>query len=127
MEDLIQEYESLKSDYNRIIVNAFNSDDFADYTENLFTAHSCAIEGNSFSVNETKELKEKGLDLKIYNKSLFEAFEILEMERGQHIASLWGGLFTLERTAHAAAFAERSGTAGGRRSCAPVPRGCPGR
>ena len=62
MEDLIQEYESLKSDYNRIIVNAFNSDDFADYTENLFTAHSCAIEGNSFSVNETKELKEKGLD-----------------------------------------------------------------
>ena len=78
MEDLIQEYESLKSDYNRIIVNAFNSDDFADYTENLFTAHSCAIEGNSFSVNETKELKEKGLDLKIYNKSLFEAFEILD-------------------------------------------------
>ena len=78
MEDMIQEYESLKSDYNRIIVNAFNSDDFADYTENLFTAHSCAIEGNSFSVNETKELKEKGLDLKIYNKSLFEAFEILD-------------------------------------------------
>ena len=51
MEDMIQEYESLKSDYNRIIVNAFNSDDFADYTENLFTVHSCAIEGNSFSVN----------------------------------------------------------------------------
>lgn len=78
MEDVIQEYEKLKSEYKKIIVDAFNPDDFAEYTENLFTAHSCAIEGNSFSVNETRELKERGLDLKIYNRSLFEAFEILD-------------------------------------------------
>ncbi|WP_034672147.1 Fic family protein [Epilithonimonas caeni] len=78
MDDLFQEYENLRSEYKKIIVDAFNPDDFAEYTENLFTAHSCAIEGNSFSVNETRDLKEKGLDLKIYDKSLFEAFEILD-------------------------------------------------
>jgi len=78
MENMILQYEKLKSEYEKIIVNAFNPDDFAEYTENLFTAHSCAIEGNSFSVNETRDLKEKGLDLKIYNKSLFEAFEIMD-------------------------------------------------
>lgn len=78
MDNQIQEYEKLKIEYQKIIVDAFNADDFADYTENLFTAHSCAIEGNSFSVNETRDLKEKGLSLKIFNKSLFEAFEILD-------------------------------------------------
>ena len=78
MKDIIQEYETLKATYQKIIVDAFNPDDFAEYTENLFTAHSCAIEGNSFSVNETRDLKERGLDLKIFNKSLFEAFEILD-------------------------------------------------
>ncbi|MGC4130499.1 MAG: Fic family protein [Bergeyella sp.] len=78
MDDLIKQYEELRGDYNKIIVDAFAPEDFSDYIEDLFTAHSCAIEGNSFSVNETRELREKGLDLKIYNKSLFEAFEILD-------------------------------------------------
>lgn len=71
-------YEKLKEEYQSIIVNAFNPDDFADYTENLFTAHSCGIEGNSFSVNETRDLKEKGLFLKMNDKSLFEVFEIVD-------------------------------------------------
>lgn len=78
MKDLIGQYETIKEQYNKIIVDAFNAEDFSDYIENLFTAHSCAIEGNSFSVNETRELKEKGLDLRLYDKSLFEAFEILD-------------------------------------------------
>lgn len=65
-------------DYNKIIVGSFNQTDFAEYNEVLFSAHSCAVEGNSFSVDETRELKEKGMSLKLQNKSLFEAFEILD-------------------------------------------------
>lgn len=44
----------------------------------MFTAHSCGIEGNSFSVNDTRELNEKGLNAILQNKSLLEAFEILD-------------------------------------------------
>lgn len=77
-ENLIQEYEKIKSEYKKIVVETFDSNDFYHYLEDLFTAHSCAIEGNSFSVDETRELREKGLDLKLFDKSLFEAFEILD-------------------------------------------------
>ena len=59
MNDLIQEYEVLKSSYQKIVVDSFNIDDYEEYTENLFTAHSYAIERNSFSINETRDFKEK--------------------------------------------------------------------
>lgn len=78
MENIVEKYEWLRSEYQKIIVDSFNKNDFQEYTENLFTAHSCGIEGNSFTVNDTRELREKGLSLKIFNKSLFEAFEILD-------------------------------------------------
>lgn len=44
----------------------------------LFSTHSCAIEGNSFSVDDTRELKEKGLGMILASKTLFEAFEMLD-------------------------------------------------
>ena len=78
MEKLISRYNVLLEQYNDIIINAFDDKDFFEYTENLFTAHSCAIEGNSFSVNDTRELNEKGLNAILHNKSLLEAFEILD-------------------------------------------------
>lgn len=78
MEDVILEYENLRVEYNKIIVDAFNPEDFSDYVETIFTAHSCGIEGNSFSVNETRDLKEKGLDLKLHGKSTYEVFEVLD-------------------------------------------------
>ena len=52
--------------------------DLKDYNEILFSAHSCAIEGNSFSVNDTRELKEKGLGVIPQGKTLFEAFKMLD-------------------------------------------------
>ena len=52
--------------------------DLKEYNEILFSAHSCAIEGNSFSVNDTRELKEKGLGVIPQGKTLFEAFEMLD-------------------------------------------------
>jgi len=53
-------------------------EDYFNYAEVLFSAHSCSIEGNSFSVDDTRELKEKGLGMIPKDKSLYEAFEILD-------------------------------------------------
>lgn len=78
MEELISRYNVLLEQYNDIIIKAFDDKDFFEYTENLVTAHSCGIEGNSFSVNDTRELNEKGLNAILHNKSLLEAFEILD-------------------------------------------------
>lgn len=78
MEDLLKKYDSLVAEYNTTIVSSFNIEDFKEYNEILFSAHSCAIEGNTFSVDETRELKEQGLNLKLQNRSLYEAYEILD-------------------------------------------------
>lgn len=53
-------------------------EEYIMYNEVLFSTHSCAIEGNSFSVDDTRELKEKGLGMIPAGKTLFEAFEMLD-------------------------------------------------
>jgi Fic family protein len=73
-----KKYDSLKEKYDDLIVSAFDADDFRKYNEILFSAHSCAIEGNSFSVDDTRELKEKGYAVNLVNKTLLEAFEIMD-------------------------------------------------
>jgi Fic family protein len=73
-----KKYNSLKEKYDDLIVSAFSADDFRKYNEILFAAHSCAIEGNSFSVDDTRELKEKGYAINLVNKTLLEAFEIMD-------------------------------------------------
>lgn len=78
MDNLIKEYEAVRMEYSNIIVNKFRTEDYYNYVNDLFTAHSCAIEGNSFSVDDTRALREKGLSLKLQDKSMFEAFEILD-------------------------------------------------
>lgn len=75
---IISEYENIKKQYQESIVQKFTKQNLFEYNEILFSAHSCAIEGNSFSVNDTRELKEHGIKLKLQNKSMFEAFEILD-------------------------------------------------
>lgn len=73
-----KEYELLRKKYSNIIVSSFDKSDFTKYNEILFSAHSCGIEGNSFSVEDTRELREKGYALNLVNKTLLEAFEILD-------------------------------------------------
>lgn len=73
-----KKYDSLKEKYDEIVVSAFDASDFRRYNEILFSAHSCAIEGNSFSVDDTRELKEKGYAINLVNKTLLEAFEIMD-------------------------------------------------
>ena len=74
----IDNYESILKEYRSFIIDRFDKQDFADYNEILFSAHSCAIEGNSFSVEDTRSLKEQGLGMIPHGKTLYEAFEILD-------------------------------------------------
>lgn len=77
-EDQIRKYDNLVSQYKKIVSDKFCKQDFIEYNEILFSTYSCAIEGNSFSVDETCTLKEKGLDMIPQGKTLLEAFEMLD-------------------------------------------------
>lgn len=74
----IKEYEAARQQYQTSIINQMNREEYIKYNEVLFSTHSCAIEGNSFSVDDTRELKEKGLGMIPVGKTLFEAFEMLD-------------------------------------------------
>lgn len=74
----INTYENLLKINRQKVTDRMAVNDLRDYNEILFSAYSCAIEGNSFSVNDTRELKEKGLDVIPQGKTLFEAFEMLD-------------------------------------------------
>ena len=78
MNDLISKYDNVLQEYNSLIVSKFNEDDFKLYNEILFSAHNCGIEGNSFSVDDTRELKEQQLGNIPVGKTLFEAYEMLD-------------------------------------------------
>lgn len=75
---IIEKYDRCVEQYRRIVADKFSRMDFIEYNEVLFSAHSCAIEGNSFSVDETRTLKEKGLGMVPQGKTLLEAFEMLD-------------------------------------------------
>ena len=74
----IKEYEAARQQYQTSIINQMNREEYIKYNEVLFSTYSCAIEGNSFSVGDTRELKEKGLGMIPAGKTLFEAFEMLD-------------------------------------------------
>lgn len=74
----IKEYDDLRDRYQTLVVDRMEREEYITYNEVLFSTHSCAIEGNSFSVDDTRELKEKGLGMILANKTLFEAFEMLD-------------------------------------------------
>ena len=78
MSQLISTYNKILENYNNLIVSKFDENDFKLYNEILFSAHSCGIEGNSFSVNDTRELKEQQLGNIPVGKTLFEAYEMLD-------------------------------------------------
>ncbi len=77
-EEEIKAYEALRAQYQDKVVEKMNREEYIKYNEVLFSTHSCAIEGNSFSVDDTRELKEKGLGMIPAGKTLLEAFEMLD-------------------------------------------------
>ena len=49
-----------------------------EYNEILFSAHSCAIEGNSFTVDDTRILREQGMAMVPVGRSLLECTEMAD-------------------------------------------------
>lgn len=74
----IELYENVRSDYVRRIVSKMSPSDYMDWHEVLFSCHSCAIEGNSFTVDDTRILKEQGLGMVPVGRSLLECTEMAD-------------------------------------------------
>lgn len=74
----ISEYDRLVEAYKKQVASKSGKQEFMEYNEILFSVHSCGIEGNSFTVDETRTLKEKGLGMIPKGKTLLEAFEMLD-------------------------------------------------
>ena len=55
----IEEYERIRKEYQEKIANRMGKKQWMEYNEILFSAHSCAIEGNSFTVDDTRILREQ--------------------------------------------------------------------
>lgn len=74
----IQIYEDLRREYEQRIVGKMAPTDFINWNEVLFSCHSCAIEGNSFTVDDTRILQEQGLAMVPVGHSLLECTEIAD-------------------------------------------------
>lgn len=74
----IERYERVRADYERRIVRKMAPADYMDRHEVLFSCHSCAIEGNSFTVDDTRALFEQGLAMVPAGRSLLECMEMAD-------------------------------------------------
>lgn len=77
-EDLEQKYNELLTTYRKQVGERMAAEDYLQYNEVLFSAHSLGIEGNSYTVNDTQALKELGLGVVPQNKPLVETMEMLD-------------------------------------------------
>ena len=74
----IEEYERIRLDYLQNIANRMGWQQWMEYNEILFSAHSCAIEGNSFTVDDTRILREQGMAMIPVGRSLLECTEMAD-------------------------------------------------
>lgn len=74
----IKRYERVRADYEQRIVKKMSDKDYLDWHEVLFSCHSCAIEGNSFTLDDTRVLQEQGLAMIPVGRSLLECTEIAD-------------------------------------------------
>ena len=74
----IEHYEQVRCEYEDRIVKKMAPADYMDWHEVLFSTHSCAIEGNSFTVDDTRILKEQGLAMVPVGHSLLECTEMAD-------------------------------------------------
>ena len=56
-EQEIEKYECIRVTYQQQVADRMGQKQWMEYNEILFSAHSCAIEGNSFTVDDTRILK----------------------------------------------------------------------
>ena len=74
----IEQYESIRQEYQREISKRMSQKQWMEYNEILFSAHSCAIEGNSFTVDDTRILREQGMAMVPVGRSLLECTEMAD-------------------------------------------------
>ena len=77
-ENEIEEYERVRKDYQQKVADRMGHEQWMEYQEILFSAHSCAIEGNSFTVDDTRILREQGLAMIPVGRSLLECTEMAD-------------------------------------------------
>lgn len=77
-EQEIELYERVRRDYEQRIVAKMAPADYLNWHEVLFSCHSCAIEGNSFTVDDTRILQEQGLAMVPVGRSLLECAEMAD-------------------------------------------------
>lgn len=74
----INEYERIRQEYQEKIADRMGEKQWMEYNEILFSAHSCAIEGNSFTVDDTRILREQGMAMIPVGRSLLECTEMAD-------------------------------------------------
>ena len=74
----IEEYEHIRQEYQQKIADRMSKKQWMEYNEILFSAHSCAIEGNSFTVDDTRILREQGMAMIPVGRSLLECTEMAD-------------------------------------------------
>ena len=74
----IKEYENLRREYQQKVADKMSHSQWMEYNEILFSAYSCAIEGNSFTVDDTRILREQGMSMIPVGRSLFECTEMAD-------------------------------------------------
>ena len=77
-EKMIEEYENIRLEYQQKIADRMGEKQWMEYNEILFSAHSCAIEGNSFTVDDTRVLREQGMAMIPVGRSLLECTEMAD-------------------------------------------------
>lgn len=73
-----EQYERLRQEYQQKIADRMGRKQWMEYNEVLFSAHSCAIEGNSFTVDDTRILREQGMAMVPVGRSLLECTEMAD-------------------------------------------------
>ena len=74
----IEEYERIRKEYQQKVAEKMGRHEWMEYNEILFSAHSCAIEGNSFTVDDTRILREQGMGMVPVGRSLLECTEMAD-------------------------------------------------
>ena len=77
-ENEIKEYEDIRGEFQQKIADRMGEKQWMEYNEILFSAHSCAIEGNSFTVDDTRILREQGMSMIPVGHSLLECTEMAD-------------------------------------------------
>ncbi len=77
-EQEIERYEQVRRAYETQIKAKMSPQDYMDWHEVLFSCHSCGIEGNTFTVDDTRILKEQGLSMVPVGHSLLECTEMAD-------------------------------------------------